>query len=57
MVKWGVTTYLVRDITDAMYNPKSAPNVTHADGTRLVVEYIEAHWCPTIESKQLAAGK
>ncbi len=57
MVKWGVTTYLVRDLTDAMYNPKMKPFVTHARGTDLVIEHIEAHWCPTIVSKSLPGGK
>jgi nicotinamidase-related amidase len=53
MVKWGKTVYLVRDLTDAMYNPKMKPMVTHQKGTELIIEYIEQHWCPTIESKQL----
>jgi nicotinamidase-related amidase len=54
MVKWGKTVYLVRDLTDAMYNPKMKPMVTHQRGTELIVEHIEQHWCPTIESKSLS---
>jgi nicotinamidase-related amidase len=54
MVKWGVPTFLVRDLTDAMYNPKMRPFVTHDQGTRLIVEHIEAHWCPTVPSTALA---
>lgn len=54
MVKWGVDVYLVRDLTDAMYNPKMRPFVTHERGTELIVEYIEAHWCPSLTGKQLA---
>lgn len=57
MVKWDVQTYLVRDLTDAMYNPKMKPFVTHAKGTDLVIEHIEAHWCPTIASQSLPGGK
>ena len=53
MVKWGVHTYLVRDLTDAMYNPKMKPFVTHERGTNLIVEHIEAHWCPTVLGKEL----
>jgi nicotinamidase-related amidase len=53
MVKWDVRTYLVRDLTDAMYNPKMKPMVAHEKGTQLVIEHIETHWCPTIESKSL----
>lgn len=53
MVRWGVDVMLCRDLTDAMYNPALAPYVSHADGTRLVVEYIEKFWCPTFESADL----
>jgi len=57
MVKWGVEVYLIRDLTDAMYNPKMKPNVSHEQGTGLVIEFIERYWCPTIQSNQLLAGK
>ena len=53
MVKWGVNIALVRDLTDAMYNPARAPYVEHDDGTRLVVGYIEKFWCPTISSADI----
>jgi len=53
MVRWGVNVALVRDLTDAMYNPAMRPYVSHEEGTLLVVEYIEKFWCPTIESGQL----
>jgi nicotinamidase-related amidase len=54
MVKWGVTIALVRDLTDAMYNPERSPYVSHEEGTRLVVGYIEKFWCPTVAREQLA---
>lgn len=54
MVRRGMSTALVRDLTDAMYNPARPPYVSHAEGTRLVIEYIEKFWCPTIASDQLA---
>jgi nicotinamidase-related amidase len=57
MVRWGVEVYLVRDLTDAMYNPKMRPMVTHREGTDLVIAYIERYWCPSIEGKQLFAAK
>lgn len=57
MVKWGVDTLLVRDLTDAMYNPKMRPFVSHDAGTALIIEYIEAHWCPTVTAKDLAGAK
>jgi nicotinamidase-related amidase len=53
MVKWGKDVYLVRDLTDAMYNPKMKPMVTHRQGTDMIIEFIEQYWCPTIESKDL----
>lgn len=57
MVKWGKEVYLARDLTDAMYNPKMKPMVTHQKGTDLIIEFIEAHWCPTIEAKVLFPKK
>ncbi|MEM2849274.1 MAG: isochorismatase family protein [Candidatus Bathyarchaeia archaeon] len=53
MVKWGVRCILVRDLTDAMYNPRRPPYVSHEKGTELVVEYIEKYWCPSILSNDL----
>ncbi|MBE0697496.1 MAG: isochorismatase family protein [Anaerolineaceae bacterium] len=53
MVRWGVPVALVRDLTDTMYNPAKAPYVSHAEGTQLVIEYIEKFWCPTILSSEL----
>jgi nicotinamidase-related amidase len=55
MVRWGVPIALVRDLTDAMYNPARAPYVDHAEGTRLIIEFIEKFWCPTILSDELMA--
>ena len=53
MVKWGVKIALVRDLTDTMYNPAMPPYVSHDEGTRLVVGYIEKFWCPSILSADL----
>ena len=53
LVRWGIPVHLVRDLTDAMYNPARPPYVSHAEGTRLVVEYIEKFWCPTVASRGL----
>ncbi len=54
MVRWGVPVALVSDLTDTMYNPAMRPYVSHAEGTRLVVEYIEKFWCPTVDSSELS---
>ncbi|MBZ0292831.1 MAG: isochorismatase family protein [Anaerolineae bacterium] len=53
MVRLGMDIVLVRDLTDTMYNPAMPPYVSHEDGTRLVVEFIEKHWCPSILSEDL----
>jgi nicotinamidase-related amidase len=53
MTKWGIRCILLRDLTDAMYGPQSAPHVSHQQGTELVVEYIEKYWSPTALSDQL----
>ena len=53
MVRWGVNIALVRDLTDAMYNPAMPPYVSHDAGTQLVIEYIEKFWCPSLLSSDL----
>lgn len=53
MVRWGKQVALVRDLTDAMYNPARPPYVGHWEGTRLVIEYIEKFWCPTVLSADI----
>jgi nicotinamidase-related amidase len=51
--RWGIHCILVRDLTDAMYEPSSRPFVSHAAGTELVIQYIEQHWAPTVTSVQM----
>jgi len=53
MTKWGIKCVLVRDLTDAMYNPAKSPYVSHQRGTELVIEHIEKYWCPSILSDDL----
>jgi nicotinamidase-related amidase len=53
MVRWGMPIALIRDLTDALYNPTRPPYVSHEEGTRLVVEYVEKFWCPTLISDDL----
>ena len=53
MVRWGRQVALIRDLTDAMYNPAMPPYVSHQEGTRLVIEYIEKFWCPTVLSEEV----
>lgn len=56
MTRLGKQCVLVRDMTDAMYDPKDYPYVSHDEGTQLVVKYIEQNWCPTITSQELIKG-
>ena len=53
MTKWGIRCALVRDLTDAMYDPQDAPYVSHQQGTELVIQHIEKYWCPTTLSTEV----
>ncbi len=53
MVRLGKNVVLARDLTDAMYDPRQPPYVSHARGTELVIEHIEKHWCPSILGEDL----
>jgi nicotinamidase-related amidase len=48
MVRLGKNIVLARDLTDAMYDPRQPPYVSHARGTEMVIEHIEKYWCPSI---------
>ena len=52
MAKNGKHVVLMRDMTDTMYNPASAPYVSHFTGTDLIVEHIEKWVCPTVTSAE-----
>ena len=53
MKRLGFQVVVARDLTDAMYDPRTRPFVSHARGTELVVEHIESDWCPSILSEDL----
>ena len=53
MTRLGFQVVLVRDLTDAMYDPRARPFVSHTRGTELVIEHIETNWCPSILSDDL----
>lgn len=53
MTRLGFNVVVVRDLTDSMYDPRKRPFVSHARGTELVIEHIEANWCPTILGEDL----
>lgn len=53
MTHWGLHCVLLRDLTDAMVGPKDPPHVSHAQGTEMIIEYIERYWCPSTLSGNL----
>ncbi|MBN2296862.1 MAG: ThuA domain-containing protein, partial [Pirellulales bacterium] len=53
MTYLGKRVFLMRDMTDCLYNPKHKPYVNHFRGTELVVEHIEKYWCPTFTSTSI----
>jgi nicotinamidase-related amidase len=56
MTRLGIRCVLVRDLTDAMYNPKMKPFVSHEEGTARIIEYIEQYWCPTTTAGEFVRG-
>ena len=57
MTHWGMQCVLVRDLTDALYNPGLRPFVSHDTGTELVIHHIEQYLCPTIVSDDLVGPR
>ncbi len=53
LTRLGKTVVLARDLTDAMYDPREPPWVSHERGTGLIIEHVERYWCPTIEGVDL----
>ena len=53
MTRLGFNVVVARDLIDAMYDPRKRPFVSHERGTELVVEFIEANWCPSILGEDL----
>jgi nicotinamidase-related amidase len=53
MTRLGFKMVLVRDLTDAGYDSRQPPFVSQARGTELIVEHIEANYCPSILSEDL----
>ena len=49
----GKNVVLCRDLTDALYDPRDKPYVSHQRGVELVVEHIETYWCPSILGESL----
>lgn len=56
MVSQGKAVFLMRDMTDTMYNSRARPYVPHCIGTELMIEHVERYWCPTIASAAFLGG-
>ncbi len=52
----GKRVVLLRDLTDAMYNPAKPPFVSHYRGTELMIAHIEQRICPTALSSEVFGG-
>ncbi len=57
MVRLGMNAVLMRDMTDAMYDSRQWPYVSHFKGLGLIVDYIEKYICPTILSTDFTGQK
>ena len=57
MVRLGKNVVLMRDMTDAMYNSRRPPYVSHIAGRDLVISYIESYVCPTMLSTDIVGGQ
>ncbi len=44
LVAQGLKVFLMRDLTDTMYNSRKRPFVPHWAGTDLMVEHVEKYW-------------
>ncbi len=53
MALLGKTVVLARDLTDAVYDPRQRPFVSHEQGVALLVEHVERYWCPSMQSGDL----
>jgi len=53
---WEMDTILVRDLTDAMYNPHERPYVSHEEATKLHIGFVEKIWAPSTTSLELIRG-
>lgn len=57
MVRSGMNTVVMRDLTDTMYDSKEWPVVSHFTGNSLMTEYIETYVAPSIVSTNFTGHK
>ena len=49
----GKNVALCRDLTDALYDPRDPPFVSHTRGTELIIQHIEKYWAPSFPAADL----
>ncbi len=54
MVRTGKNVALMRDMTDTMYDPSSAPVVDHFTATDLMIAHVKRYWSPSIVSSEFS---
>jgi nicotinamidase-related amidase/type 1 glutamine amidotransferase len=57
MIRLGMNAVVMRDLTDAMYDSKEWPVVSHFTGNSLMTEYIETYIAPSIVSTVFTGQK
>ena len=53
LVYVGKRPFLCSDVTDSFHQDHRG----HFEGTDLIIEHIERHWCPTVTSDQIVGGE
>ena len=53
LVRHGLDVVLARDMTRPMYNPASPPYVNTPEATKMMTDYYEKFWCPTITGEAI----
>ncbi len=53
LVSHGIEVVAAWDMTRPMYNPASPPYVNMPEATKMMAEYYEKFWCPTITGEQI----
>lgn len=53
IIRYGFPVVLVRDLVDALHNPKLPPYTTRDETNELMAEWIEQHICPSVHSDDI----
>ena len=53
LVSHGIEVVAAWDMTRPCYNPASPPYVNMPEATRMMAEYYEKFWCPTITGAEI----